>query len=154
VGGDDAKLVQVGGQCGLGEVWSDRSASVAPPVFDTSRFPPNLRFVEPLRGYEDYAIATDRAAIAALGWRYPVIIDRGVAATFGFLPASYLSELDLELFATGALDQHRDRHAAAGAQVSLRFTLLRVPLVVAYQIARRVVDDEALTQLLGLTIEQ
>ena len=124
-----------------------------PPAFDDVRFPPNLRFIEPLRGYEDYAITTDRAAIGSLSWRYPLIIDRGVAATFWVLPASFLRELDLELFATGAIDRRQDLHAATGAVLTLRLELLRVPLSVAYQIARRVRDDDALTQLVGFALE-
>lgn len=148
---DDTNLLQLGGESGLAELWSGRSTSREPPAFDDRRFPPNLRFIEALRGYEDYAITTERAAIAELSWRYPLIIDRGVAATFGFLPASFVRQLDLELFATGAIDDQRDPHAAAGAMVSVRFTLFRVPLRVAYQIARRLRDDRALTQLVGLT---
>jgi hypothetical protein len=150
---DDTNLLQLGGDSGLAELWSGRSTSREPPVFDARRFPPNLRFIEALRGYEDYAIATDRAAIAELSWRYPLIIDRGVAATFGFLPASFVRQLDLELFATGALDARRAQHAAAGAMVSLRFTLFRAPLFVAYQLARRLRDDRAVTQLVGLTLD-
>lgn len=150
---DDTNLLQLGGDSGLAELWSGRSARAVPPGFDDTRFPPNLRFIEPLRGYEDYAITTDSAAIVDVAWRYPLIIDRGVAATLWVLPASFLRELDLELFATGAVDRRRDLHAAAGATISLRLSLLRVPLRVAYQIARRVRDDDALTQLVGLGFE-
>jgi hypothetical protein len=150
---DDPGLLQLGGTSDVGELFSHRSVAAEPPGFDTQRFPPNLRFVEPLRGYEDYAITTDRAAIGQLSWRYPVIIDRGTAATLGFLPASFLRELDVELFATGAVDRRRDLHAAAGAVVSVRLALLRVPLRVAYQIARRLRDDDALTQRVGLVLE-
>jgi hypothetical protein len=150
---DDTNLLQLGGESGLAELWSGRSASAAPPAFDDVRFPPNLRFIEPLRGYEDYAITTDRAAIGSLAWRYPLIIDRGVAATFWVLPASFLRELDLELFATGAIDRRQDLHAATGAALTLRLELLRVPLRVVYQIARRVRDDDALTQLVGFALE-
>ena len=150
---DDPGLLQLGGDPGLAELWSGRSSRAAPPAFDATRFPPNLRFVEALRGYEDYAITTDRAAIGELAWRYPVILDRGVAATLWILPASFLRELDVELFATGALDRRRDLHAATGATITLRLELLRVPLLVAYQIARRIRDDDALTQLVGLAID-
>jgi hypothetical protein len=150
---DDTDLLQLGGDSGLAELWRWRSTSAEPPAFDATRFPPNLRFLEALRGYEDYAITTDRVAIGELAWRYPLIIDRGVAATLGFLPASFLRELDLELFATGAFDRRRDLHAAAGAAITLRLELVRVPLLVAYQIARRVRDDDALTQLVGLAID-
>jgi len=150
---DDTDLLQLGGDSGLAELWSGRSVSAAPPALDTRRFPPNLRFIEPLRGYEDYAIATDRAAIAELSWRYPLIIDRGVAATLWVFPASFVRELDFELFATGAIDRRNNLHAATGAAISLRMALFRVPLLVAYQIARRVRDDDALTQLVGLAID-
>jgi len=150
---DDTNLLQLGGDSGLAELWSGRSVRAAPPGFDDTRFPPNLRFIEPLRGYEDYAITTDSAAIVDVSWRYPLIIDRGVAATLWVLPASFLRQLDLELFATGAVDRRRDLHAAAGATISLRISLLRLPLRVAYQIARRVRDDDALTQLLGFAID-
>jgi hypothetical protein len=150
---DDTNLLELGGTSGLDELWRWRSSSAAPPAFDGTRFPPNLRFVEALRGYEDYAITTDRAAIATLTWRYPLILDRGVAATLWVLPASFVRELDLALFATGAIDRGNDLHAAAGAALSLRMSLLRVPLLIAYQIARRVRDDDALTQLVGLAID-
>jgi hypothetical protein len=59
-------------------------------------------------------------------------------------------ELDLELFASGALDGDHRRHAAGGAAISLRIDFLRIPLVVQYQIARRIRDDDALTQLVAL----
>jgi hypothetical protein len=150
---DDTRLLQLGGDSGLAELWSGRSVSAEPPAFDSARFPPNLRFVEALRGYEDYAITTDRAAIADVWWRYPVIVDRGSAATFGFLPASFVRELDVELFAAGAIDRRTDLHAAVGGALSLRFSLLRFPLLVSYQLARRLRDDDALTQLLGLAFE-
>jgi hypothetical protein len=150
----DTNLLQLGGDSGLAELWNGSSVSTAPPGFETERFPPNLRFIEPMRGYEDYAIATDSAAIADVWWRYPLIIDRGTAATFGFLPASFLRELDFELFATGAVDQRQDVHAAAGAAITLHIQLLRIPFSVVYQIARRVRDDDAVTQLVGLGLGQ
>jgi hypothetical protein len=127
-----------------------RSSTGAPPQFDDSRFPPNLTFVEVLRGYEDYAITTDRAALADVAWRYPWIIDRGVAATARLLPASFLREVDLELFGAGAVDSAGATHAAAGGAVTLRLEALRIPLVLTYQLARRFADDRAITQLFGV----
>jgi len=147
---DDTGLLQLGGFSQGLALFSGRSVSAEPLPFDDLRFPPNLRFAEYLRGYEDYAITTDRAAIASLAWRYPLIIDRGVAALFGILPASFLRQLDLEVFATGAVDRRRNSHAAAGGELTLRLELMRVPLELGYQIARRVRDDEAITQLLEL----
>jgi hypothetical protein len=150
VSSDNVGLLQLGGESGVGSLFSASSVATEPPSFDSDRFPPNLRFIEVLRGYEDYAITTDRAAIGDLSWRYPLIIDRGFAATFGFLPASYVSQIDFELFAAGAFDQRQDLHAAAGALIDVRLTVLRLPFVVAYQIARRLRDDEAITQIVSL----
>ncbi|MGE5180545.1 MAG: hypothetical protein ACM31C_00715, partial [Acidobacteriota bacterium] len=143
----DTGLLQLGGDSGLAELWASRDTS---PAFDDTRFPPNLRFVEPLRGYEDYAITTDRVELAQVAWRYPIIVDRGVAATLRVLPTSFVRELDVELFGAGALDKAGDRHAAAGGALSLRVQLLRVPLIITYQLARRLVDDRAITQLVGV----
>lgn len=147
---DDTNLLQLGGDSGIGELWSRRSTHDDAPDFDTARFPPNLRFIEDLRGYEDYAITTDRAGLAELAWRYPLIIDRGTAATLRVLPALFISELDLELFGAGAIDRRRDLHMATGAAVSLRIFVWQSTLLFVYQIARRVRDDDALTQRLSL----
>jgi hypothetical protein len=147
---DDTGLLELGGDGGLLTTLWSRGATPAAPAFDDARFPPNLRFVEPLRGYEDHAITTDRATIAELAWRYPIIFDRGVATTLWLLPASYLRELDLELFGTAARDRAALLHAAVGATLTLRILALRLPIAVTYQLARRVRDDDALTQLVGL----
>lgn len=149
---DDTDLLQLGGVSAIPALWNGRSIGGDPPAFDATRFPPNLRFVELLRGYEDHAITTERAATAELAWRYPLIIDRGVAATLWVLPASFVRQLDLELFASAAIDHRHDLHAAAGAAISLRIVMLRVPALVGYQVARRVRDDEAVTQLVGLAL--
>jgi hypothetical protein len=87
--------------------------------------------------------------IGEASWRYPLIIDEGVASMW-FLPAGFLRQMDLELFATGAVDDRQRRHYAAGASTTLRFAFFRIPLALTYQIARRLVDDRALTQFVGL----
>ncbi len=146
----DTRLLQVGGDSGLQTLWDRSSSAAGPPTFDDSRFPPNLRFVEPLRGYEDYPITTDRAELADISWRYPLIIDRGNAATFRVLPTTFVRQLDFELFGAGAIDRASARHAAVGGAITLRIQLLRIPLAIRYQIARRLLDDDALTQLVGV----
>lgn len=146
---DDTGLLQLGGDSGLGAIYNGSNIAET-PSYDDSRFPPNLRFIELLRGYEDYAITTDRVAIGDVTWSYPLIIDRGVANTLWALPSSFLREIDLELFADGAIDRRHDTHAAGGAAVTLRMQLLRIPLLVQYQIARRLRDDRAITQLVGI----
>jgi hypothetical protein len=50
----------------------------------------------------------------------------------------------------GAVDDRQRRHYAAGASTTLRFACFRIPLALTYQIARRLVDDRALTQFVGL----
>jgi hypothetical protein len=115
---------------------------------------PNLRFDEPLRGYEDYPIATDRTFIAELSYRYPLIIDRGGASTLWVLPSSFVRQVDLELFGSGASDgRGGGGHVAGGAALTLRLALWRVPFSVGYQVARRISDDHALAQILSLRIE-
>jgi hypothetical protein len=149
---EDTNLLQLGGFAAAAELVTASSVATPTPTFDDTRFPPNLRFREYLRGYEDYAITTDRAAVASLAWRYPLIIDRGVAATLWWFPSSFLSQVDLELFATGAIDRRRDLHAAAGGALTLHMTLLRWQVQLGYQVARRVRDDDALTQLVEFRI--
>jgi hypothetical protein len=142
-------LLQVGGDSALGFLWNRSSVSTTPPDFDTTRFPPNLRFVEPLRGYEDYAITTDQVEIGEIAWKYPLIIDRGTAHLL-FLPAFYLRQLDLELFGAGAIDKSATKHYDVGGALTLHLQFLRIPLLLQYQLARRLVDDKALTQFVGL----
>ncbi len=149
ISSEDTGLLQVGGDSALGMLWS-RSNKLPAPDFDGSLLPPNLRFVEPLRGFEDFAISSDRVKLGELSWRYPLIIDRGLASTLWVLPASYLRQIDLELFGTAAIVDANDRHYAVGGAVSLRIQFLRVPLVVMYQLARRLSDDQALTQFVGI----
>jgi len=148
----DTGLLQVGGNSELAFLWNRHSTTTDPPEFDLTRFPTNLRFLEPLRGYEDYAITTDRVGIGEIAWRYPIIIDRGTAALW-FLPAHYLRELDIELFAAGAIDQEQRKHYAVGGALTLKVQLLRIPFNIVYQLARRLVDDKAITQFIALGFE-
>ncbi len=147
---DETGLLQLGGDSGYLTLWNRSSSAMTPPKFDDSRFPPNLQFVEPLRGYEDYAISTDRIEATDVTWRYPLIIDRGVAATANKLPASFVSEIDFELFGSGARDSSGNLHAAAGFAATLEIQVLRIPMLVTYQIARRLEDDQAITQLFAI----
>src|SRR5262249_10435275 len=144
----DTGRAQLGGDSGIGALLNGSNVG-GQPSYDSSRFPPNLSFIEPLRGYEDFAITTDRAAIADISWRYPIIIDKGIASLWK-LPASFLREIDLELFGSGAVDKTSTTHGAAGGAISLHVVLFRAPLVLTYQLARRLADDNAITQLLAL----
>ena len=91
-------------------------------------------FVEPLRGFEDYPFAVDRIAIGSATYRLPFIIDHGWASTLGLLPALFIRQLNLDLFAVAATDgtvrrppQRRRRLAVAAAGVLGRADHAAVP---------------------------
>jgi hypothetical protein len=138
---ESAPILQVGGAAaGFAYHRSDRPST---PDFSSDILPPGISFFEPLRGYEDFAIATDRVAIADASYRYPVIIDWGTASTLGILPAFFLSQLNLELFFAGAVEgRAATTHAAAGAALGVDFALLG-QWSAQYQFAQRLQDDRA-----------
>ena len=145
-------LLQLGGDGGLYGIYNTSNAS-STPGYDDTRFPIGLHFTEELRGYEDYAITTDRASIVDASWRYPVIFDRGAAALW-VLPAVYVRELDVELFGDGAVDAANNTHGAAGGALTLRFAIWRFAFAVSYQVARRFADDHAISQLISVAPDQ
>ncbi len=148
-------LLQLGGVYGGTSLWS-RSNEPTAAVETVAATPGVFRFATGLRGYEDRSFAAQRLLSGELEWRYPLIIDRGIAATFWFLPASFLRQIDLLMF--GSLGAHQAQgessaawHSAVGVGTSLEFGLFRVPLKLDYQLSRRLVDDRALTQFVGLS---
>ena len=146
---DEAALLEVGGPALFTPLYT--RASTTPPILaDDLRLPPGVGFAEPVRGFEDLVVRTDRALVGHASWTYPLIIDRGLATTW-FLPASFLRQLDLELFAAGWRDLiPRQHHAAAGGALTLRLSLFQLPLALQYQLGRRLTDDEAWTHTVGL----
>jgi hypothetical protein len=147
---DSAPILQVGGApSGLVYHHSDRPPG---PDFSADIVPPGVSFFEPLRGYEDFAIGTERVAIVDASYRYPIIIDWGTASTFGLLPAFFLRQLNLELFYAGAVEgRSATRHAAAGAALGIDFAMLG-PWTVQYQFAQRLEDDRARVQAVFLSV--
>jgi hypothetical protein len=148
---DGAQWLQVGG----GVTALERTGAVGrvPPEVTIASLP-SVHFLEPLRGYEDYPIATDRIFIAELTYRYPLIVDRGSTSTLWVLPSAFFQQANLELFASAASDAHGGNpHAAGGASLTLDLALWRLPFSVAYQIARRVEDDHALVQILAVSLD-
>ncbi|MEO8211886.1 MAG: hypothetical protein ABI560_01785 [Myxococcales bacterium] len=119
--------------------------AVEPPLL-----PPGVSFAEPLRGFEDYPLLTDRIYIADATYLYPFIIDWGTASTLAVLPAFFLSQVDLELFASAAtVARQNDRHLAVGGALSIRMALW-LPFTLQYQVARRTTDDHGLAHLVTL----
>jgi Tol biopolymer transport system component len=146
---DSAPILQVGGAAG-GLIYH-RSDRPPGPDFTTDIVPPGISFFEPLRGYEDFAISTDRVAIADATYRYPFIIDWGSASTLWLLPAFFLRQVNLELFYAGAVEgRSATRHEAAGAALGVDFAMLG-PWSLQVQIARRLEDDRARTQAVFLS---
>ncbi len=112
---------------------------------------PTQPFFEPLRGFEDYPLLVDRIFIGEGTYRLPLIVDRGTASTLGILPAFFLRQFELQLFAVGATTARSgDRHEAVGGALQLRFALWVVPLTLQYQLARRLTDDDAFVHLVTL----
>jgi hypothetical protein len=146
------RWLQVGG--GVTALYARRSPDQGvPPDVTADPLPPDLRFYEPLRGYEDHPFATRRVAIGDARYRYPLIIDWGSASSLGVLPSFFLRQLDGVLFGALALDSEEHRHAAAGAAVSLRVAVGPVPVSLSYQLARRLDDDRAIDHLVTVSAE-
>jgi hypothetical protein len=151
---DGERWLQVGG--GLSALVVHRTPNGPVPPEVTIDALPAVHFLEPLRGYEDYPIATDRILIATAAYRYPIIIDRGTASTVWILPSSFLRQIDLELFGSAATDARSGpghNHLAAGPAVTLAMAIWGLPLSLTYQVARRFEDDDALVQILALTAQ-
>jgi hypothetical protein len=147
-----ARWLQVGGGISALAVHRTPDAPVPPEV--TIDGLPAVRFLEPLRGYEDYPIATDRIFIAQADYWYPFIIDRGTASTLWLLPSSFLQQVDFELFGSAATDFHGGpAHVAGGTALTLRLAIWQVPVRLTYQLARRVEDDHALVQIVALSAQ-
>jgi hypothetical protein len=147
-----ARWLQVGG--GISALAITRHPDTPVPAEVKIDGLPGITFVEPLRGYEDYPIATDRIFIAEADYRYPLIIDRGTASTLWLLPSSFLRQIDLELFGSAATDAHGGPgHVAGGTAATLEMAIGEAQLNLIYQIARRVEDDRALVQIVALSVQ-
>jgi hypothetical protein len=154
-------LLSVGGYGLLALLRRDANTAER-PVYASPLLPPGVLFSEPLRGFEDHALYVNGVAIADLAYRYPLIVDWGSASTLGILPAFFWQQVDLELFGSAALTRATriedsflyapapSRHLAVGAAVSLKAALGVVPLVLRYQLARRLTDDSGVVQLITL----
>jgi hypothetical protein len=151
-GASDAQsLMQVGG-LPANLLWQ-HDDQPARPDFMAPFLPPGVSFFEPLRGFEDTPLPTNRIAIADLSYRYRFIVDWGTASSFGLLPAFFLRQVDLNLFGVAAREGWTGApHEAAGAALILRTAIGPVPISVTYQIARRRTDDQGLAQLVALAL--
>lgn len=150
--------LEVGGAGPFASLYAHREPELEPPLLDDDLLPERLRFSEPLRGFEDWAIPAESAAIVDASWSYPLPIDAGWASTLYFFPGMMLREIDLELFGAAAYVDHArgggpsGTHAAVGAAVTVAIAIWRVPVLVQYQVAQRLTDDEALAHQVGIAL--
>ena len=132
-------LLQVGGGGGALSGLSGQAGSHSAGVL-----PPNLRFYEPLRGFEDLARYGTHVVSGEVAYRLPIIIDQGTASSLSFLPSSFLREVALEPFGTGAtLLDDSDPAWAAGGSLDVGVAFWLIPLDLRFQLARRLSDDES-----------
>lgn len=155
-------LLELGGVTNGATLWNQQPAASSTTA--TAVVPGNGRFATALRGYEDLSFVAERVWASSLAYRYPLIIDTGRITTLGLLRASFVRQLDLWSFAS--LGAHRAQigvlnpnpidaptwHAAVGGGFTLRIAVLGIPVSLEYQIAKRVRDDLAVTQLVLMRV--
>lgn len=155
---EGSDFLQVGGSGAFALLYRGSDTPEAPTVAQPDALPPQTLFVEPLRGFEDLVLEVDHVVIGEASYRYPIMIDRGTATTLWLLPASFVRQLDLEIFTAAAAEDptqldldDSSLHLAVGASVTLGLSFWLVPIGLRYQLARRLSDDDALVHsvLLG-----
>ncbi|MEZ4403463.1 MAG: hypothetical protein R3B06_25785 [Kofleriaceae bacterium] len=120
VGGSDAGAV----------LWIDRPQTTVA----ATALPGAITPVERVRGLEAVERSARQVLVGELDLRYPLIVDRGLSH-LGLLPASFVRQLDLELF--GAMVRYDGiEDVSYGGALTLRLVLFRAPLALRYQLAR------------------
>jgi hypothetical protein len=137
--GSSQELLQLGG---FARGMSLYNIGAAPPQAPRDTFlPPGATFQEPLRGYEDFSLFVNHAAIGGVRYRVPLIIDRGLSSLAYLFPSVHFRELDLEGFAQAALavdNTGRRWHRVAGGAAFFRLNVGGyLPLSFYYQFAHR-----------------
>ena len=124
---------------------------------------PDIKFREPLRGYEDVELRCNAVAIAGLRYRAPIIIDYGWASFLWLFPSFFIRQIDLDLFgewahtwtyAGSAGPALEANHRSFGVNVQLR-TLWgsAVPISFFYQVAVRPDDGLTPLQVFGFAVQ-
>ncbi|MFT3707559.1 MAG: hypothetical protein QM817_07800 [Archangium sp.] len=132
--GAPAGALRVGGvstATNLLEVGSRDPFPTGPNVF----LPGSL--VEPLRGFDDYAIRAQYAGIFNARYRYHFIVDRGFASFLWLFPSFFFRQIDVEAFGSMAVTETKVARAA-GAALSIRTSFGGfLPVSLTYQFAWR-----------------
>lgn len=143
-------VLRVGGFGSMIPFFASPALEDAVPADD--RLPPQVAFVESLRGFEGVTLTGARAAIGDFNYRYPLIVDQGVISGPMVLPSAFFSQINLEAFASGAILDDGNLHSAAGGSVDAQFYLWILPMTLRYQYARWLTDGGRHTHYVGLNI--
>lgn len=93
--------------------------------------------VEGVRGFDDFAMRAQHAAIFNARYRYSFIIDRGTASFLYLFPSFFFRQIDLEAFGSGAVTETQIARAA-GAALTFRVNFGGfLPVSLGYQFAWR-----------------
>ncbi len=126
---------------------------LGPPVNAPDNPPtstPSYALSEYIRGYENFAVYTNRALILSADYRAPIIIDRGWTSFLWVLPSVWVSEIDVEAFGTGAILPN-GLMRAVGAAVTLQTVWAQQqPISLMYQFAYRFDDSLPPVHLVSL----
>ena len=118
-----------------------------------ARLQPGTSFVEPLRGYEDFALSARHVLIGSARYRYRVIFDYGWTSFFWLGPSFFVSQLELEAFGSWARTDLTAHHRAAGGALYLRTNFGQaIPVSLFYQYARRFDDGLGSLHLMGISL--
>jgi hypothetical protein len=156
-----SRYLQLGGAADVAAIVGALNSEPGPGYQQLPGVPPKIAFYEPLRGFENFPLWVDGAAVLDVTYSYPFIIDYGWATSLYLFPAFFIRQINLELFGASALDlgegpdmaerEPADRvHAAAGGALVLHTVFWRIPVGLKYQIARRLTDDREIEQEFGL----
>jgi hypothetical protein len=159
--GSPARLLRVGGSS-LGLVQWESQDEKSEVGTGLAVFP-DIKFREPLRGYEDVELRCNAVAIAGLRYRAPIIIDYGWASFLWLFPSFFIRQIDLDLFgewahtwtyAGSAGPAFEANHRSFGVNVQLR-TLWgsAVPISFFYQVAVRPDDGLTPLQVFGFAVQ-
>ncbi len=109
---------------------------------------------EAVRGYDDFGIRTEGAAIAHARYRFVFPIDRGTASILWLFPSFFARQIDLEAFGSAAVTLQGQWMRATGAAATFRFYLMDiVPVSIGYQFAWRFDLNRAPLHLVSLSVE-
>ncbi len=132
--GAPAGALRVGGTSSLTTIF-ERGTTEPFPMGPGVFLPGTL--VEPLRGYDDFALRAQYVGIFNARYRYSFIIDRGFASLLYIFPSLFFRQLDIEGFGSAAFTESQ-MAKAAGAAISFRVSVGGfIPISLTYQFAWR-----------------